>query len=110
MKALEETFAETMPSEMGFDYAGMSFQERKAQEGAGRRRKAQEGVSPAVVFGMSLLFVFLILAALRELDAAVQRAARHTHRGLRRVRSALGSGHGEQHLRADRAGHAHRHG
>ncbi|HEX8310493.1 MAG TPA: efflux RND transporter permease subunit, partial [Chthoniobacteraceae bacterium] len=56
MRALEATFADTMPSEMGFDYAGMSFQEKKAQQ----------GVPPAVVFGMSLLFVFLILAALYE--------------------------------------------
>ena len=56
MKALEETFAETMPPEMGFDYSGMSFQEKKAQE----------GVSPSVIFGFSLLFVFLILAALYE--------------------------------------------
>jgi HAE1 family hydrophobic/amphiphilic exporter-1 len=56
MKALEETFAQTMPAEMGFDYSGMSFQEKKAQE----------GVSPSVIFGFSLLFVFLILAALYE--------------------------------------------
>jgi HAE1 family hydrophobic/amphiphilic exporter-1 len=56
MKALEETFAQTMPSEMGFDYSGMSFQEKKAQE----------GVSSGVIFGFSLLFVFLILAALYE--------------------------------------------
>ena len=56
MKALEETFAQTMPPEMGYDYAAMSFQEKKAQE----------GVSPMVVFGMSLIFVFLILAALYE--------------------------------------------
>ena len=56
MKALEETFAQTMPSEMGFDYSGMSFQEKKAQQ----------GVSPSVIFGFSLLFVFLILAALYE--------------------------------------------
>ncbi len=56
MKALEETFAATMPPEMGFDYSGMSFQEKKAQE----------GVSPSVIFGFSLLFVFLILAALYE--------------------------------------------
>src|SRR5262249_52850374 len=56
MKALEETFAETMPAEMGFDYSGFSFQEKKAQE----------GVSPSVIFGFSLLFVFLILAALYE--------------------------------------------
>jgi len=56
MKALEETFAETMPSEMGYDYMGMSYQEKKAAE----------GVSPAVIFAMSLLFVFLILAAQYE--------------------------------------------
>src|SRR5256714_10768000 len=56
MKALEETFDRTMPREMGYDYMGMSFQERKAQE----------GVPAFVIFGFSLLFVFLILAALYE--------------------------------------------
>jgi HAE1 family hydrophobic/amphiphilic exporter-1 len=56
MKALEETFDQTMPREMGYDYLGISFQEKKAQE----------GVPPAVIFGFSLLFVFLILAALYE--------------------------------------------
>src|ERR1019366_9313433 len=56
MKALEETFGQTMPAEMGFDYAGMSYQEQVAQK----------GLSPMVVFGMSLVFVFLILAALYE--------------------------------------------
>ena len=55
-KALEEVFAETMPREMGFDYLGISFQEKKAQQ----------GVSPAAIFGLSFLFVFLILAALYE--------------------------------------------
>jgi len=54
--ALEEVFKQTMPREMGFDYSGMSFQEQKARE----------GVPPLVVFGLSLLFVFLILAALYE--------------------------------------------
>jgi hydrophobic/amphiphilic exporter-1 (mainly G- bacteria), HAE1 family len=54
--ALEEVFHQTMPREMGFDYSGMSFQEQKARE----------GVPPAVIFGLSLLFVFLILAALYE--------------------------------------------
>jgi HAE1 family hydrophobic/amphiphilic exporter-1 len=54
--ALEEVFAQTMPREMGFDYLGMSFQEKKAQE----------GVPAWVVFAFSLLFVFLILAALYE--------------------------------------------
>ncbi|GLI33760.1 efflux RND transporter permease subunit [Desulforhabdus amnigena] len=56
MKAMEEVFAQTMPREMGFDYLGMSYQEKKAQE----------GVSPAVIFGFSLLCVFLILAAQYE--------------------------------------------
>jgi HAE1 family hydrophobic/amphiphilic exporter-1 len=56
MNALEEVFRQTMPKEMGYDYLGISFQEKKAQQ----------GVSPTVVFGMSLLFVFLILAALYE--------------------------------------------
>jgi HAE1 family hydrophobic/amphiphilic exporter-1 len=56
MEALEQVFAETMPNEMGFDYLGMSYQEKKAQE----------GVSPAVIFGFSLLCVFLILAAQYE--------------------------------------------
>ena len=56
MNALEETFRQTMPNEMGYDYLGLSYQEKKAQQ----------GVSPTLVFGMSLLFVFLILAALYE--------------------------------------------
>src|SRR5262249_60226640 len=49
MKALEETFEQTMPREMGYDYMGMSFQEKKVQE----------GVPPALIFGSSILFVFL---------------------------------------------------
>jgi HAE1 family hydrophobic/amphiphilic exporter-1 len=56
MKALEEAFAQSMPREMGFDYLGMSFQEKKAQE----------GIPAAVIFGFSLLCVFLILAAQYE--------------------------------------------
>jgi HAE1 family hydrophobic/amphiphilic exporter-1 len=55
-QALEETFAQTMPREMGYDYMGMSFQEKKAQQ----------GVPSWVIFTFSLLFVFLILAALYE--------------------------------------------
>ena len=56
MAALEQVFAQTMPSEMGYDYLGISFQEKKAQQ----------GVPPSTIFGLSLLFVFLILAALYE--------------------------------------------
>jgi HAE1 family hydrophobic/amphiphilic exporter-1 len=55
-RALEQTFAETMPSTMGFDYLGMSFQEEQAAH----------GISPSIVFGVSLLVVFLILAAQYE--------------------------------------------
>ena len=54
--ALEDVFKQTMPREMGFDYSGISFQEQKARQ----------GVPPAAIFGLSLLFVFLILAALYE--------------------------------------------
>jgi HAE1 family hydrophobic/amphiphilic exporter-1 len=54
--ALEDVFKQTMPREMGFDYIGMSYQEQKARQ----------GVSSSVIFGFSLLFVFLILAALYE--------------------------------------------
>jgi len=41
---------------MGFDYLGMSFQEKKASE----------GVSAALVFSLSVICVFLILAAQYE--------------------------------------------
>ncbi|MGD0759471.1 MAG: efflux RND transporter permease subunit [Candidatus Sulfotelmatobacter sp.] len=54
--ALEEVFKQSMPREMGFDYSGISYLEQKARQ----------GVPPAAIFGLSLLFVFLILAALYE--------------------------------------------
>jgi HAE1 family hydrophobic/amphiphilic exporter-1 len=41
---------------MGFDYFGMSYQEKQAAE----------GVPPAAIFALSLLFVFLIMAAQYE--------------------------------------------
>jgi HAE1 family hydrophobic/amphiphilic exporter-1 len=56
MIALEEVFAQTMPKEMGFNYLGMSFQEKQAAM----------GISPAVIFALALVFVFLILAAQYE--------------------------------------------
>jgi HAE1 family hydrophobic/amphiphilic exporter-1 len=43
-----------MPREMGYDYQGMSFQEQVAEK----------GISVTTILGFSLLFVFLILAAL----------------------------------------------
>ena len=54
--ALEDVFKQTMPHEMGFDYMGMSYQEQQARK----------GVPASVIFGFSLLFVFLVLAALYE--------------------------------------------
>jgi len=56
MAALEQVFAQTMPQGMGYDYMGMSFQQRLAEQ----------GISSVTIFGISLLFVFLILAALYE--------------------------------------------
>jgi len=56
MAALEQVFAQTMPQDMGYDYLGMSFQQKLAER----------GVSSTTIFGISLLFVFLILAALYE--------------------------------------------
>jgi hydrophobic/amphiphilic exporter-1 (mainly G- bacteria), HAE1 family len=55
-KALEEVFHQTMPAGAGFDYSGMSYQEQVAEK----------GVPSWAVFGLSLAFVFLILAALYE--------------------------------------------
>ncbi len=43
-------------AQMGFDYAGMSYQEQQASQ----------GVPASAIFGLSLLFVFLILAAQYE--------------------------------------------
>jgi len=56
MAALEDVFHKTMPSQMGFDYMGMSYQEQKAAQ----------GVSPAVIFGAAFFVVFLIMAAQYE--------------------------------------------
>ena len=56
MAALEEVFRQTMPPEMGYDYQGISFAEKQAQQ----------GVPPALIFGFSLVVVFLVLAALYE--------------------------------------------
>ena len=56
MAALEDVFHKSMPSQMGFDYMGMSYQEQKAAQ----------GVSPAAIFGLAFFVVFLIMAAQYE--------------------------------------------
>jgi len=54
LAALEQVAAQTLPPGMGFDWADLSYQEKKAAGTAGR------------VFALSIIFVFLILAALYE--------------------------------------------
>jgi hydrophobic/amphiphilic exporter-1 (mainly G- bacteria), HAE1 family len=54
LAALEEVAAKTLPPEMGYAWNALSYQEKVAQGGSAR------------VLGLSLVFVFLILAALYE--------------------------------------------
>jgi HAE1 family hydrophobic/amphiphilic exporter-1 len=54
MTAMEQVAKEVLPAGFGYAWSDMSFQEKKAEGGQ------------AMVFGMSFLFVFLILAALYE--------------------------------------------
>lgn len=54
MDALEEVAAEVLPDTMTYAWADMSFQEKKASGGA------------ASIFALSLIFVFLVLAAQYE--------------------------------------------
>jgi HAE1 family hydrophobic/amphiphilic exporter-1 len=56
MAALEEVFKKTMPTQMGYDWSGMSYQQQKAAQ----------GVSPTTIFSLSFLVVFLIMAAQYE--------------------------------------------
>jgi HAE1 family hydrophobic/amphiphilic exporter-1 len=53
MKAIEEVM-QTMPSEVGYEWSGLTLQEKKS-----------EGQAP-IIFGMAVLFVFLLLAAQYE--------------------------------------------
>jgi hydrophobic/amphiphilic exporter-1 (mainly G- bacteria), HAE1 family len=54
MDALEQVAKEVLPPEMGYDWADLSYQEKKASGAA------------ITGFALSLIFVFLILAALYE--------------------------------------------
>jgi HAE1 family hydrophobic/amphiphilic exporter-1 len=53
LAAVEAVAKEVLPNDMGFEWTNMSYQEKKAGGGAG-------------TFALSLIFVFLILAALYE--------------------------------------------
>jgi hydrophobic/amphiphilic exporter-1 (mainly G- bacteria), HAE1 family len=52
MNALEEVAHQVLPPEMGYDWSGLSYQEKKASGSTGP------------IFALSIIFVFLILAAL----------------------------------------------
>jgi HAE1 family hydrophobic/amphiphilic exporter-1 len=54
LNALEEVAKTTLPPDMGYEFADLSFQERKASGAMG------------ATFGLSLVFVFLILSGLYE--------------------------------------------
>jgi HAE1 family hydrophobic/amphiphilic exporter-1 len=54
LDALEDVARQTLPREISYDWADLSYQEKKATGSA------------STVFGLSLLFVFLVLAALYE--------------------------------------------
>ena len=54
LAALEDVAAKSLPPEMGYAWNGLAYQEKAAQGGSAR------------VLGLSLVFVFLILAALYE--------------------------------------------
>jgi HAE1 family hydrophobic/amphiphilic exporter-1 len=53
LTALEEVAKQTLPPEMGFDWADMSYQEKRAP-------------NPMVTFALAILLVFLVLAAQYE--------------------------------------------
>ncbi|WP_028297027.1 efflux RND transporter permease subunit [Olivibacter sitiensis] len=54
MQALEEVAAQTLPNGYGFDFSGLSLEESKS------------GNTTIVIFALSIVFVFLLLAALYE--------------------------------------------
>jgi HAE1 family hydrophobic/amphiphilic exporter-1 len=54
MQALDQVAAQTLPREIGYDWSDLSFQEKRAAGTTGR------------IFALSIVFVFLILAALYE--------------------------------------------
>lgn len=56
MNAAEEVFRTVMPSDMGYSYTGMSYQQKKQSEGMGA----------GTLFAVSAVFIYLILASLYE--------------------------------------------
>ncbi len=56
MAALERCFEQNMPNDMGYSYTGMSYQ----------NEKAEKGVNLALLFALSGLVAYLLLASLYE--------------------------------------------
>ncbi len=54
MAALEEVAAEVLPNGYGYDFSGLSLEEKSS------------GNTTVIIFGLSIIFVFLLLAALYE--------------------------------------------
>ena len=80
MAALEEAFEASMPSGMGYDYMGMSYQ----------AKVASEGISPMVIFAFSLLMVFPDSGRpIRKLVTPLQCLAHDTRRRSGRVRRRM---------------------
>ena len=96
MAAVAAVADQVLPRDMGYAWNGMSYQESIAGSGA-------------AVFALSLLIVFLILAALYE-SWSLPWSVLLTHAGRRRRRVLrhLGARPREQRLRAGRAPHADR--
>ena len=98
IKAIEEVM-KTMPSEIGYEWSGLTLQEKKS-----------EGQAP-VIFGMAVLFVFLLLAAQYEswgLPFAVLLATPTVILGT--MVGMLVRALRPERVCADRPGHAHRAG
>ena len=98
-RALEEVFAQTMPPDMGFDYFGMSFQEKQAARGR------FPGVDLRPVSPVRLSDP---RRPIRKLVPPLQCPAGHANRHPRRLPGPKRAGAPEQRLCANRADHAHR--
>ena len=88
LKALEETFATTMPAEMGYDYMGMSYQEKKAAEGVSLYLLT---LQLRAIIEMSLLRELGFPA--RAIDEILERTKRYAE--IEHFRSLASSGAGE---------------
>jgi HAE1 family hydrophobic/amphiphilic exporter-1 len=100
MNALEEVFAKPCLTRWATIISVCRFRKRKRSKASPRRR----------VRNVAHFRVPDSRCALRKLVAAIQCAARHTGRSVRRVCDALAARNAKQYLRANRSDHAHRPG